>query len=143
MDFLVENNDKPGRIAEAVISQCPICGETDFHYWEPSIGKGYLTYNWLCENEACKAQGEEQFKLTFEGHFDVTKPQLKNDPSFEKEVEANLVDLFSKIGMDRPSNFDEMLEYVAEDVRTCSGYYEGKWTSSDVAIAFRRFIERE
>lgn len=141
MDFLVENNNKPGHLAEAKVKQCPICGGTEFHYWEPTIGEGYLTYAWLCES--CKSQGEEQFKLTFEGHFDVNKPQLKNDPDFEKEVEASLVDLFSKIGIDRPANFDEMLEYVVDDVKLCSGYYEGKWTSSDVAIAFRRFIERE
>ncbi len=133
-NFLV---DETSNIKSCV---CPMCGGTDFHYWDPSIGESYLTYSWLCQ--ICKAQGEEQFKLVFEGHFSVHKPELKTDPEFEKEIELCLLDMFTKIGIDKPTNFDDMLDYVVDDVKTSSGYYEGKWTISDVAISFRRFIEK-
>ena len=57
----------------------------------------------------------------------------------KQEVTELLIDIFDRINIDTPSNFDEILEFVYEDV--CTSAHETDWSDSDVAIAFRRFIQ--
>ena len=57
----------------------------------------------------------------------------------KQEVTELLINIFNRINIDIPSNFDEILEFVYEDV--CVSAHETDWTDGDVAIAFRRFIE--
>ena len=58
----------------------------------------------------------------------------------KKEViESMLQEIYSNVGIDRPSNHDEILEFVIKDVDETAD--EKEWHSGDVAIAFRRFIE--
>ena len=52
-----------------------------------------------------------------------------------------LIDLFDRIGIDTPSNFDDILEFVYNDVDETADPTE--WHSGDVAIAFRRWIEKD
>jgi hypothetical protein len=54
-------------------------------------------------------------------------------------VELTLIDTFSKIGMDRPENFDEIVQYVYDDVDETADDVD--WNDSDVMIGFRRWIE--
>jgi hypothetical protein len=55
------------------------------------------------------------------------------------EVMSMLIDMFDRINIDMPSNFDDILEFVYNDV--CETADENNWHDGDVAIAFRRWIE--
>jgi hypothetical protein len=55
------------------------------------------------------------------------------------EVTSMLIDMFDRINIDMPSNFDDILEFVYNDV--CETADENNWHDGDVAIAFRRWIE--
>jgi len=57
----------------------------------------------------------------------------------KKEITSLLIDIFDRINIDTPSNFDEILEFVYEDV--CETADKENWHDGDVAIGFRRWIE--
>jgi hypothetical protein len=59
----------------------------------------------------------------------------------KKEIEYLLIQKFSQIGMDRPSNFQAILDYVCDDVNETADVEN--WHDGDVAIAFRRWIEEQ
>ena len=57
------------------------------------------------------------------------------------EIDSMLVDIFNNIGIDMPSNFEKIVEFVYWDV-----YYTADWDNwhdGDVAIGFRRWIEKQ
>jgi hypothetical protein len=60
--------------------------------------------------------------------------------SKKKEIVSVLIDIFDRINIDTPSNFDEIAEFCYNDV--CETADPINWNDSDVAIAFRRFIEK-
>lgn len=53
----------------------------------------------------------------------------------KKEIEGLLLCIYMNMGMDRPANHSEILDFVYDDVDDVA------WTDGDVAIAFRRFVE--
>ena len=57
------------------------------------------------------------------------------------EVELILLDTLGSIGMDKPSNFDSIVQYCFEDI--CETADADDWNNSDVVIALRRFIENK
>jgi hypothetical protein len=57
----------------------------------------------------------------------------------KKEITSLLIDIFDRINIDTPSNFEEILEFVYEDV--CETADKENWHDGDVAIGFRRWIE--
>lgn len=59
----------------------------------------------------------------------------------EKKRQIGLVfhHVISNIGMDKPSNFDEIVDFIFHDV--CETADEENWNSDDVVIGFRRWIE--
>jgi len=58
------------------------------------------------------------------------------------EVENLLVTtIYCVIGMDRPSNHDEIVDFIAQDILETADPNE--WHSGDVAIGFRRWIEAQ
>jgi hypothetical protein len=57
----------------------------------------------------------------------------------ETIIESMLLDLYMSIGMDRPSNHEDIREFVIDDVNETADPED--WHSGDVAIAFRRWIE--
>ena len=59
--------------------------------------------------------------------------------SKEKEITSMLIDVFDRINIDTPNNFDDILEFVVEDVEETAD--KENWHDGDVAIAFRRWIE--
>jgi len=59
----------------------------------------------------------------------------------KSEITSILIDIFDKICIDTPSNFDDILEFVFEDV--CETANPVNWHDGDVAIAFRRWIEAQ
>lgn len=58
----------------------------------------------------------------------------------KKEIQEFLLGtFFPSIEMDKPLNFDEILEFIVEDVNSAAD--PEHWHSGDVVIAFRRWIE--
>lgn len=57
----------------------------------------------------------------------------------KRDIEIQLFQIYRWIGIDKPSNHEEILSYVHEDVATSAD--QKHWHSGDVAIAFRRWIE--
>ena len=54
-------------------------------------------------------------------------------------ITSMLIDIFDRINIDTPWNFDQILEFVVEDVEETAD--KENWHDGDVAIAFRRWIE--
>ena len=50
-----------------------------------------------------------------------------------------LFTIFQRIQIDTPNNFDEILNFVVDDVDETAHKFH--WNDGDVAIAFRRYIE--
>jgi hypothetical protein len=57
------------------------------------------------------------------------------------EIENEVYAIYQKIGIDKPLNHDEIVEFITNDVQECT--FVDEWTSEDVLIAFRRFIENK
>ena len=57
---------------------------------------------------------------------------------FKKDVEYVLYEIYSNIGIDKPDNHEEILDFIANDVKECA---DENFNDSDVAIGFRRFLE--
>ena len=56
-------------------------------------------------------------------------------------IKRILIDMWTTIGIDIPSNHDEIVQDCYEDV--CETADPENWHSGDVAIAFRRWIEKQ
>ena len=60
--------------------------------------------------------------------------------NLRKEVEAHLLGhIYTAIGIDKPSNHDDIVEFIVNDVEVAADPVD--WHSGDIAIGFRRFIE--
>ena len=57
------------------------------------------------------------------------------------EIEKILIDKWASFGMDIPANFEEIVQFCYEDV--CETADSVNWSDSDVAIAFRRWVEEQ
>jgi hypothetical protein len=55
------------------------------------------------------------------------------------QIERILINIWGRIPMDIPSNFEDIVQFVYEDV--CETADEENWSNGDVAIGFRRWIE--
>ena len=55
------------------------------------------------------------------------------------EIETILIDIWAGIGMDIPDNYEDIVQYVYEDVGETADPVN--WTSGDVVVGFRRWIE--
>lgn len=61
--------------------------------------------------------------------------------NLREEVEIYLIDLWMIIGIDRPANHDEILEFICDDVQSAADPIE--YHTGDMGIAFRRFLEKD
>lgn len=59
----------------------------------------------------------------------------------KEEITEILIDIFDRMNMDIPHNFDEILEFVVEDVKETAD--KENWNDADVVIGFRRWIESQ
>ncbi len=82
-------------------------------------GRHDMWFEGICEN--CNAEKEEQDK--------------------RKAIEIMLLQIFSRIGIDKPNNLDEILDFCLDDVNDTADPVD--WHDGDVAIAFRRWIEAQ
>lgn len=55
------------------------------------------------------------------------------------EIERRFINMITRIGMDIPSNFESIVQFIFEDV--CETADPDNWHDGDIAIAFRRWIE--
>ena len=60
---------------------------------------------------------------------------------YNGEIESMLIDIFDRIGIQTPSNFDDIVKFCVDDVRETAD--PENWHSGDVEIAFRRWIEKQ
>lgn len=64
---------------------------------------------------------------------------MKTTNDKQSEIASMIIDIFDRINIDMPSNFDDILEFIYNDI--CETADEKDWHDGDVAIAFRRWIE--
>lgn len=55
-------------------------------------------------------------------------------------VEETLAKICSTVGIDPFNNFDQIVDFIIEDVKTAG---MGDFSDENIRIAFRRFVERE
>lgn len=55
------------------------------------------------------------------------------------EIEKVFINLITKLGMDVPCNFEDVVQFIYEDV--CESADTENWHDGDVVIGFRRWIE--
>lgn len=59
--------------------------------------------------------------------------------SKKQKITEMLIDLFDRIGIDTPNNFDEISKFVYKNV--CKTSDKKNWNDGDVAFGFREWIE--
>lgn len=95
-------------------------------------------HRWDC-TECGTNQGRND--MWHEGDIcDVCYVQAENTKK-KDEVESLLIDIFDRIGIETPSNFEDITQFVFEDV--CDTADPVEWHDGDVAIGFRRWIEAQ
>ena len=57
----------------------------------------------------------------------------------KKEITIILIDLFDKLGVDTPHNFDIILEFVYKNINETAD--KENWNDSDVAKSFIKWID--
>ena len=57
------------------------------------------------------------------------------------EIETILIDMFDRIGIQTPSNYEDIVQFCYEDI--CETADPIDWNNDDVLIAFKRFIEKD
>jgi len=92
---------------------------------------------WCCTECGTEQGRHDQW---FDGICEGCNTQKANTQK-KDEITSMLIDIFDRIVIDTPNNFDEILEFVFEDV--CETADPINWNESDVAIGFRRWIESE
>lgn len=60
------------------------------------------------------------------------------DRQGRKFVEETLYGIFSDMGIEQPENFEKIAKYIMADVSEAA---DKDFSSEDIAIAFRRWIE--
>jgi len=61
--------------------------------------------------------------------------------NLRKEVDYYLTNLWMDLGIDRPANHDEIVEFMREDVEAAADPID--YHSGDISIAFRRYLEKD
>lgn len=58
----------------------------------------------------------------------------------EFDVRGFLLQLYMKMGIDKPSNHEDIVEFVVNDIIDSADL--SNWNDDDVRIGFRRFLEK-
>lgn len=67
--------------------------------------------------------------------------ETKQNNAKKDNVERILIGMWASIGMDIPNNYEDIVQDCYEDVLETADHEH--WHSGDVAIAFRRWIEKQ
>tara|TARA_B100000927_G_scaffold207241_1_gene168315 strand:+ start:580 stop:798 length:219 start_codon:yes stop_codon:yes gene_type:complete len=63
------------------------------------------------------------------------------DSQMWDEIDTLLIDNFDRLGMDLPSNFEQIVKFVYWDIYDTAD--RENWHDGDVVIGFRRWIESQ
>jgi len=91
--------------------------------------------HWNCIECGTKQGRHDQY---FDGVCEVCHSDMENIKK-KDEIESLLIDIFDRIGIETPSNYEDIVQFVFEDV--CETADPVNWNNDDVAIGFRRWIE--
>jgi hypothetical protein len=58
---------------------------------------------------------------------------------FTTEISNELMNIYLLLGIDKPTNHEDIIQFVSEDVEASTN--TEAYTSEDIKIAFRRLIE--
>jgi hypothetical protein len=119
--------------SEMELSDCP-------DYWyegciENSEFDEDVIDHWNCIECGTKQGRHDQY---FDEVCEVCHSDMENIKK-KDEIESLLIDIFDRIGIETPSNYEDIVQFVFEDV--CETADPVNWSASDVAIGFRRWIE--
>lgn len=107
-----------------------------------TIGEeGPHTGNMLNTIEDCKAEAEAELLDGLSGDIMMEVSVDAYSVNKKDEIERILIDMWAKMGMDAPENFEDIVQECYEDV--CETADPVNWSDGDVAIAFRRWIEKK
>ncbi len=84
---------------------------------------------------------KDEFDMLLIEHGDEKLPSIDYLFYYGKKtkIASMLFTIFQRIQIDTPNNFDEILNFVVDDVDETAHKFH--WHDGDVAIAFRRYIE--
>jgi hypothetical protein len=99
------------------------------------MSRNAFRHDWDC-TECGTTQSKHN--LWFDGVCETCNTE-KLETEKKNSIGNMLLSIFSTIGIDKPNNFDDILEFCYDDVEYSAD--EINWHSGDVAIAFRRWIE--
>ncbi len=77
----------------------------------------------------------QDLKLVF-----CSDEEQDNERDINDEVTTHLLIMFTKLGIDRPTTFDDMVDFIVDDVEAAADPVN--WHSGDIEIGFRRYLER-
>ncbi len=92
---------------------------------------------WCCTECGTEQGRHDQY---FDGICEGCNTQKVNTQK-KDEIEKILISKWANIGMDIPNNFEDIVQFVFEDV--CDSADPIEWNDGDVIIGFRRWIESE
>ena len=95
-------------------------------------------HRWDCA-ECGTNQGNNS--MWFEGGICGDCHEQNLNTKKKDEIERILIDMFDRIGIQIPSNFEDITQFVFEDV--CDTADPVNWNNDDVTIGFRRWIEKQ
>jgi hypothetical protein len=119
---------------------CPCCGSINLSYDAINIVDDNVNRPWKCDD--CGSNGSEWHSLEFSGHNIKENNKIGKDmgeDTVECIVDVYLMGMFTTLAMDKPENYDQLLEFVCEDIKECA---DENFSYGDIVIAFRRFIEK-
>lgn len=93
---------------------------------------------WIC-TECGMNQGNND--IWFEGDVCANCKHQEFNTKKKDEIESMLIDIFDRINIEIPSNIEDITQDCYEDV--CDTADPVNWHDGDVAIAFRRWIEKQ
>ncbi len=76
----------------------------------------------------------KKLKIVF---YDDEEQNAERD--IDGEVVSHLLIMFAKLGIDRPSTFDDMVDFIVNDIEEAADPIN--WHSGDIEIGFRRYLE--
>ena len=107
-----------------------------------TIGEeGYRTNKTLKTVKDCQAEVLAEIEAGVLNETEVSMDVDVSPYSVEKkdEIEKIFIDQITRLGIDVPDNFEEIVQFIYEDV--CETADPVDWNDDDVRIGFRRWIE--
>lgn len=71
----------------------------------------------------------------------LNKKTFKYYRKMKEEIAKMVLDIIIRIGIDKPSNFEQIVDFIYNDIQECADILN--WHTGDVDIAFRRWIEAQ